>query len=438
MSSARGRGAWSLLIAAAALAGLIAANLDPARIDVTTARRNSLSTPSIALLEALPGPLEVTGFLPPAHPGRAAVTWSVERYQRLKPEISLRFLDPGDLPEEMTSGTAGEGELLIERAGQRAVAANASESALSNALARLVRGDQQFLVFTTRHGERSPVREANDDVSIFAAALAARGFKSLELNLAEVAEIPANTSVLVIASPSVDFLEPERDLLEGYLARGGNLLWLLEPGTWAGLRPLGLGLGFEQVPGTVIDPRTVNYGIDNPAVSIVSAYADHPAVAGFELAALLPFAAALHGNAREPWTVTPLFGASEAAWSETAALNGNVGFDDGTDFAGPHALALAFERAGAGGAQRIVAIGDGDFVANTYVGNQGNLDLGIRLVEWLAAGDTLVDVGRPGAGAPPLSLGAVQTGAIGFGFLLVLPGLFLANGILVWRRRRQR
>jgi ABC-type uncharacterized transport system involved in gliding motility auxiliary subunit len=129
----------------------------------------------------------------------------------------------------------------------------------------------------------------------------------------------------------------------------------------------------------------------------------------------------------------------ERAWSETATLEGNVGFDAGADFPGPHRIGVALERDRGENqpAQRVVVIGDGDFLANQYIGNGGNLDLGLRLVEWLAQDDQLISVPPVRAFDTQLEFTRWQIIVFGFGFLVALPGLFVLNALAIWRRRNR-
>ena len=88
--------------------------------------------------------------------------------------------------------------------------------------------------------------------------------------------------------------------------------------------------------------------------------------------------------------------------------------------------------------QRLVIIGDGDFLSNTYLGNIGNLDLGLKLMNWLAAADDLIDI--PARTVPDLTLELSYTtsAVIGFTFLLVLPLVLLSSGLIIWWRRNSR
>ena len=101
-------------------------------------------------------------------------------------------------------------------------------------------------------------------------------------------------------------------------------------------------------------------------------------------------------------------------------------------------IGYALSRKAARGQQRVLVIGDGDFLSNAYLGNAGNLDLGLNLVRWATGQDRLLDIPAKTAVDLELNLSRTALIVIGFGFLLVLPaGLALTGGIIWWRRRRR-
>jgi ABC-type uncharacterized transport system involved in gliding motility auxiliary subunit len=82
-------------------------------------------------------------------------------------------------------------------------------------------------------------------------------------------------------------------------------------------------------------------------------------------------------------------------------------------------------------------VGDGDFLSNSYLGNGGNLDLGLNLVRWLSGDDNLLDIPARTAPDSRLELSRTAGAAIGLGFLFILPLLLIATGLLIWWRRRR-
>ena len=88
--------------------------------------------------------------------------------------------------------------------------------------------------------------------------------------------------------------------------------------------------------------------------------------------------------------------------------------------------------------QRVVVIGDADFISNTYLGNGGNIDLGLSLFNWLNHDDAFITITARTAGDVNLELGKVAQIVIGFGFLFGMPLLLLGSGLAIWWRRRNR
>jgi hypothetical protein len=78
------------------------------------------------------------------------------------------------------------------------------------------------VLFLSGHGERSPDRQANFDLSTWASQLHKRGFKTRTLSLGEHPQIPGNTTVLVIAGPRTHLLPGEVKEIQNHLERGGT------------------------------------------------------------------------------------------------------------------------------------------------------------------------------------------------------------------------
>ncbi|MGH8596577.1 MAG: GldG family protein, partial [Gammaproteobacteria bacterium] len=310
-----------------------------------------------------------------------------------------------------------------------------TEEAFTHALLRLLQRDTQFIAFVTGHGERSPFGQANFDLGHWHEVLKARGYRVQELNLAELTAVPDNTALVVMASPQLDYLPGEITLILDYVARGGNLLWLAEPDLPRSLDTLAKKIGFERLAATVVDPVASALGIDNPAFAIVTRYPAHPALRGLSSASVFPYATPLAARATPGWRASRLLETGAKAWGETAAMRGTVTFDPDNDYRAPLALGLALTRSRSGGEQRLVMLGDGDFLSNTYIGNSGNQDLGTRLVDWLAMNEAMIEIETRLAPDVSLDLARWQQAVIGIGFLVVLPLAFALNGILIgWRR----
>lgn len=431
-----------LLVLAAMLAAWISTRF-VFEADWTLAGRHTLSPASVALLEKVSGPLEITAYAREDAALRELVRRFVDRYRHHKADVSLTFVNPDLVPDEVRNlGITVDGELVLKLGGRIEHVRSDSEQEFANALQRLLRGGERWLAFLEGHGERSPVGDGGSDLALWAEQLRQRGFRFQPINLAATGVIPDNTSVLVIAGPTAQFLPGEIALVLQFVARGGNLLWLADPGTGHGLEPLADRLGIELPAGMVIDTASRLLGLDDPTIALVTAslYGTHPSLAGFRLTTFLPTAGAIRKlDAESGWTWTPLLSTGNHVWLETGPLTGDVEPDAGTDTLGPLTLAAALGRpspAGSTGAgQRVAVIADGDFVSNTYAANSANLELGLRLVNWLSGDEDLVAIPARTAGDLQLDMDPVLLGALGVLFLVALPLGLLATGLIVWWRR---
>jgi ABC-type uncharacterized transport system involved in gliding motility auxiliary subunit len=426
-----------LLIVVTALLGWLSTR-HTVEADWTAAGRHTLSPASLELLANLDGPLSITAYASEQTALRDAVRRFVARYQRHHDGIALHFVNPDAVPDEARAlGIRVDGELVLRHGERLEHVRSDSEQEFANALQRLLRGGERWVAFLEGHGERSPLGAANHDLGSWARLLKSRGFSFNPLNLAERRAIPDNTAVLVIAGPQADVLPGETQLMRDWLERGGNLLWLLEPGALSGLEPLAADLGLRLESGTVIDAAGELVGVRDPTIALVTAslYGTHRALQGFTLTTYFPGAGALaHGG--DAWQAAALFTTGTHTWLESGPLTGEVAQDAG-ELAGPLQLGFALTRTAGTTEQRVVAIADGDFLSNAYAGNTGNMELGLRLMNWLAHDDRLIEIPARTAGDRRLALSDTTVGVLGIVLLFVLPALFTAVALALWWRRRR-
>lgn len=426
--------AMAAVLALAAVAVLWCDRHAPTR-DLSRAASNSLSTASIGVLELIGQPIEAIAFVPEQASLRRALDEFFARYRRHHPAFTLRFSDPRLDPEAARRYGAGLGEIVfvVEERFERIT--RLDESSVTNALAALARRGDRFIAVLAHNGERRIARAANHDLSRWAEHLETRGLALRETGPEQ--PLPDNAAAVLIASPASAYSAPERAHIEAYIAGGGNLLWLMEPEQAAALDALAASLGVTRLPGTIVDPVGLTR-FRNPAYAVAIDPEVHPLTAGFGDTVALPYAGALLATPNAGWTAAPLLRTGDEAWTETGAFEGNVGFDADDEVRGSLILALALTRPRAdGGEQRLVMIGDGDFLSNTYVDNLGNRDFGRRVLEWLAADDALIDIAVAGIADKHLDLVMWQRMTIFFVFAALIPLFLFANGCLHWWRRRR-
>jgi ABC-type uncharacterized transport system involved in gliding motility auxiliary subunit len=426
-----------LFLAAVVLAAVLSAR-HPVAVDWSDSGRNTLSSASAELLARMPGRIHVRAFVAEERRLREAVRQLLERYRRIHDGVHLVFVNPDREPRETERlGVRQEGELVVEYEGRRENVRGLSEASLSNALARLARGER-WVAFTSGHGERALDTEARTDLGRFARHLQTSGFTVQPLDPARVEAVPDNVAVVVVAAPRAPLADAAQAVLVAHVAAGGNLLWLADPGA-ATLPALSRALGVAPEPGMLVDPGSRLDGRSTPEFIPVPGYASHPVTEGLEGMSAFPTATSLAWEAPAGWQTRGLAATGLRAWRETGDLDQAVSFDPEHDAAGPVDLAVAMQRPRpGGGSQRVLVVGDADFLSNAYLGLGANLALGRNAVNWLSEDDRLLDV--PAVMAPDLDFAPSQPAraAIALGAPLLLPLLLLAIGLLRWQRRRAR
>ena len=422
------------------------------QMDWTQSGRHTLSHASQEVLDRMDGPVEITAYAREDAALRQAIEKVVGRYQRLKTDITLHFVNPDAVPDEVrNAGVSVNGELLVRYQGRTAHVKTGTEEEFTNALQRLVRGSEHWLAFLEGHGERDPYGTANHDLKLWASQLASRGFKIQPLNLATIQIIPSNTKALVIASPTVDLLPGEIALIVEYLLRGGNILWLADPGGLHGLEPFADQLNIKIPAGIVIDFSGSLVGIEDPTIVLntPSMYPQHAITKAFNLTTFFPTTTSVLVDKQEvdqtAWIKSSLLVSGDHTWLETGVLEGEVEYNEDSDTLGPLDIGISLERTlddasdddSSSIQQRIIVVGDGDFLSNAYVGNSGNLDLGVRLINWLSSDDDFINIPVKTVNDAHLEFPAYATWIIGFGFIFVLPLFFLGTGLTIWWRRKK-
>lgn len=414
------------LLAIAAIAALATRDL-PHAVSLRDATGGTLSDASRALVERLEAPLEVVVALPPEPALRGHVTRLAARYRAAGAALELRIVDPNSPDTGVRSlGLRNPGQGLVRYRGREERFQAPSEARLSATIDRLLRRGEQFIAWTTDFGERDLRGSANRDLGLFGQALERRGYQLQPLSLIRAPAIPDNAAVVLVGSPSRDLMPGARALLADYLANGGALLWLADGEGDAGVAE---HLRVRPTDGRVRDPGAPErLGVNDTSLLLLESHPGHPISADLSAPLLLADARALEPGSDGDWTIRALLRGPTAHRIEG---NGD------TSRRGPFHLGVTLERPLEAGEQRAAVLGDGDFLANSHLGNGDNLAFGLALVDWLAGGDD--GVGRYLEPAPDQRLRVTTAGAgalVGI-ILVAVPGLFALGAFVAWRRQRR-
>jgi len=420
--------------------------------DLTRNQQNSLHASTQKLLGKLKQPLKFIAYVPDDATVHSGLKKLISKYQKVKKDTQLEFVNPELEPKRAKAdGIEYSGQLLIKLGDKSETVNSVEEQVIVNVLQRLSREKARQVIFIEGHGERSPF----DDKSSGTKIMEKKGFKFQPHNLLRTQSIPKNTSFVVIAAPDKDYLEGEVKILQDYLKKGGNLLWLTEPGGIFGLDDLEQQLGLEIQEGTLVDANQAlqeMLGIRHPAVIAIIDYGDSALTTDLTTHTLFPFATAIlkdESITDSPWKYQPLLTTLPTSWLESGDLQGNVKYDDDSDRPGPLDIAQALTRAKSDGTdndtdkadgkkeQRVLVMGDSNFLLNSFIGQGSNLELASNIFNWLGEDDELISISKISAPDSSLDLPGWALYGSALYFLLVLPIGLVLIGTIRWIRRRK-
>ena len=410
-----------------------------AEVDLTRVHRNTLSAATLDVLKRLDGPITIAAYAM-AQDARGEnlhrrIEEFVRPYQRAKPDVTFTLVDPREQPKAAAeAGVRAPVEMVLEYKRRTVHLTEFNEQAFANALMRLARGAERLVLWLDGHGERKLDGAANHDLGEFGRQLQGKGFRLGSLNLVLAQEVPANAALLVISNPQVDLVPAETQKLRRYLAGGGNLLWLIDPEPLHGLAPIAEMLGLVLTPGMVTDPEAARLNAP-PTLALAAVYGRHAITEGFNLVTAFPQARQISTIESDEWRMHPLVEVAPRGCVKTGKPEGRC--DPNRDIPGPIVISVALERAVGDRQQRVVVVGNGNFLSNTFIGNGGNRDLGINFVNWLSGDDNLITLQPRSAADGSINIDQSVLYLIAFTFLLVVPLAFMITGVVIWWRRRR-
>ena len=235
--------------------------------DWTHGSRHSLSEDTHQLLNTLDEPVQIRSYQTEDPAMEQAVNDILRRYQRIKPDINFSLVNPELEPDRAKSDNISRyGQTIISYRQRTETIDSLSEQNISNALLRLSREHKPTLYFLSGHGERNPTDISALGYNTLSNQLISQGFELKSLQLLQHS-LQSIEGTLVISSPAHPLLPGEIDQIKQFIDRGGNLLWLQDPGEQLGLEAIAEHLKVQFIDGVVVDDdqnlRTV-LGITHP------------------------------------------------------------------------------------------------------------------------------------------------------------------------------
>jgi len=480
------RGGSTAVLSVAVIGILVLTNVLGARFsarwDLTATGEFTLSDQTQSVLADLDQDVRAIAFFAGDSAIGAEVETLLVEYDNASPRFSYEMVDPERNPARAKEYDVTSSAVVVLEVGtqhRQISAANLfsmgtqpdmsqfefrGEEAITRGLVEMTQSLGTRVYFITGHGGPS----LYDDYTSLRTYLGGEGFYLTEWNLAKKGELPEDADVAILAGPQADLSTEERRALETYLEEGGTLMALVDPVPsqqgFPQLTDLLADVGVVLHDDVVVDPTRNYFGQQlNP----IPRYEYHKLTEKLierELAVMFPRARSMEVAEELPQGLVAerLLATSGDAWGETNFEETPT--KDPEDHEGPLALGAVVSReiddeeadegeAGEGEATEAespgeeeetptepvaVVLGNSYFALNDVVGFQGNRDLFLNSVNWLAGREALISI-RP---KPPVMrevmLTTTDRRVILYSSVFGVPLIVLALGAWVWLRRRAR
>ncbi len=431
------------------------------RWDLTVNRQFSLSDQTRKVLAGLDAPLQVLVFAKEADFQRYKDT--LKEYEYATKRFSADYVDPDKKPTIAKSNQVQQyGTIVFNYKGRTERVTTDTEQDITNAIIKVVTGQQKKVYFTTGHGERDTTSSDPSGYADIAAALGRENYTVDKVVLAQTGAVPDDASVVIVAGPHIDFFPAEIDALKKYLGKAGKLLLELDPPDKPDSPPLtnlialahdwGMTVGDD----VVVDVSGMGRLLGTDAsVPVAATYPPHPITQHFSYITAYPMARSVvpvtggvDGHTAQPFVET-----SPRSWAETdikaLMTSGQVSFDAAKgDKQGPISIAAAVSTSSAPAAEppkpddapkpetRVAVIGDSDFAAKSTLGIQGNRDLFMNTVGWLSQQENLISIRPKEPDDRRVTMTAAQQTNVMIVSLFLIPLCIFGTGVYTWWRRR--
>ena len=459
------------------------------RWDLTEGQRHSLSDQTRKVVAGLQEDVQITYF------DRSVAMISgqprLEQYQALSPRIKVDYVDPLKNPAKARSFDAlgPYPTVIVERGEKRERLSSTSEQDLTNAIIKVFKEGEKRICFVEGQGESDSADGGERGFRSASDALERNQYGTQKVLLLREKQVPEECTVLVVAGPQNDLLEPVTDAIREFVAGGGKVFVMIEPeldGQTPNLLALLREWNLELRSDVVVDVSGVGSLFGTGALTpIVASYPYHEITKDFRVMTAFHTARSVKAGSETVAGVTAqnLLETSANSWSETdltleepieagendplgpislgasvrvkqvvaddpvdadaSVVEGDAGADgvaeqadaDPADPAGSDADAEEEEKPDLPDG-RVVVIGDVDFATNALLSFQGNQDLFLNTIAWLAEDEDQISIRPKEPSDQRLFLNHVQQQNSALLALILIPGFFIVAGVRSWWRRR--
>jgi len=440
--------AYLLVFVAILVVANVLANRYNKSYDSTSNKRYSLSVQTAKIVKGLKQPATITYFDQSTRFEQAKD--QLEQYANLSPKVQVQYVDPDKKPElARAAGVKEYGTTVVQIGDREEEAKTLTEEAITAAFIRDLKTTTRTICFVEGSGEHQIEDTDRTGYSRFKELLGKDGYEAKATNLVSKAEVPNDCTVLVIGGPDADYLQPEVDAIKKYVEQGGRALIMLDPPLKIGHSEIADNEAFSNVlQGWGVTPQN-NMILDlnpigqlaglGPQVALVTSYDSHAIVNDMSRRATgFPLTRSIETKNSAKTTVTKLFSSSDSSLATTKLNSPAIDPNDPKNTKGPLAIAAAgtYNTGKENSEGRFVVIGSSSWAANSFIGFNGNRDLALNAVNWLASDEDLISIRPKDRDDRRITLTRAQLNWVKITGQFLLPLLVIVGGVSVWWNRR--
>lgn len=462
----------------------------PKRWDLTKTGRFTLAAQSkkiVGTFQEQKIPLQVMAFYEiKDSAARESASDLLDQYRDVYKDLSYSFIDPDKERSVALANKVDTYPTLVIKAGQKEQrVTTADEETVTNALMKLLRNEVKKVYLLKGHGELSPTESGDAGFSVAKEEIEKQNYKVEDLVLMQAPAVPDDATILVIAGPKTDPMDTELDSIRSFIKRGGSVLVLLNPFRTPNLAAVLAEYGFETAEDIVVDRMSRALGGDY-LMPVITSYIEFPITKNFTLASFFPEVRSVraskkpipHVQAEElaltspySWTINhEQLKSGNATFEEKTGTKGPIPVMAVCTFTGTEPLKSASPKAEPGGAgnaeleeakgplgdgtpskeaaspeqsqekpnkARIVVVGSSLFAANKFYKLQGNGDLFMNTVSWLAEDENLIAIRPKSLKSQPVVLTTGESLVALLIPVILVPLAWVIAGIAVFLYRRR-
>ena len=416
--------------------------------DTTANKRYSLSEQTTKIVKGLKQPATITYYDQSTKFTQAKDT--LDQYANLSPKVQVQYVDPDKKPEiARAAGIRNYGTAVVQIGARKEEAASVTEEGITGAFIRDEKTTTRTVCFVEGSGEHRIEDSDRSGYSRLKDLLSKEEYQTQSVNLVVKADIPSTCLVLVVAGPESDYQQPEVGAITKFVESGGRALFLLDPPLKIGREQIADNDALSQAlqswgvtpdKNLIIDLNPIGQmaGL-GPQVALVTSYDSHAIVNDLKRTVTgFPLSRSLEIKNGDKTTIEKLFSSSDSSLATTKLDSPDINPKDPKNTNGPLLLAAAgtYNSGKENSQGRFVVMGSSSWAANSFIGFNGNRDLALNTINWLASDEDLISIRPKERDDRRITLTQAQMSWVRITSQFLLPLLVIFAGVSVWWRRR--